>query len=172
MPASSEPVLLNQTRERKQESDTTLTAVRRILLLTFILAACGTGIELMLVGHIEDAWQWVPQALLLISIVLLLFYAVSRRPLYMRFFQLTMFLFMISGVVGIWLHYQSKVEFKLELNPSLHGLDLFLDAIKGATLPPVLAPGMMIQLGLVGLVYSFRHPALLTNTKKNEPVEL
>ena len=29
-----------------------------------------------------------------------------------------------------------------------------------AKVPPVLAPGVMVQLGFVGLLYAYRHPAL------------
>jgi len=29
-----------------------------------------------------------------------------------------------------------------------------------ATAPPALSPGLLVQLGLLGLVYTYRHPAL------------
>jgi hypothetical protein len=47
----------------------------------------------------------------------------------------------------------------MESNPSLAGWDLVWQAIGGKT-PPLLAPGAMIQLGLVGLAYTYKHPAL------------
>jgi hypothetical protein len=40
----------------------------------------------------------------------------------------------------------------------MEGLKLFKAAITGAT--PALAPGSLIQMGLLGLAYTFRHPAL------------
>jgi uncharacterized membrane protein len=67
-------------------------------------------------------------------------------------------LFLIAGVAGIALHYQSSMEFKLETNPSLIGWALFW-AVMSAKTPPPLAPGAMIQLGLLGLVYAYRYPA-------------
>ena len=30
--------------------------------------------------------------------------------------------FVVSGVVGLWLHYQGNAEFELEMYPSLQGL--------------------------------------------------
>ena len=75
----------------------------------------------------------------------------------MRVFQVMMILFILSGLTGLVLHFQGKMEFKLETNPSLNGMALFWETIKGATLPPVLAPGVMIQLGLLGLAYAYRH---------------
>jgi hypothetical protein len=142
--------------------------MRGALLVIFLLGALGIGTELLLVGHTEDRWQWVPLLLISLSLVALLCHAVIRRAPTVRVFQITMILFMISGVVGLLLHYQGKAEFKLETNPDLAGLKLFWEAIKGAAVPPVLAPGVMIQMGLLGLAWTFRHPALIASTEKNE----
>jgi hypothetical protein len=70
-----------------------------------------------------------------------------------------MVLFIVSGLAGFVLHYQGNREFQLEVNPSLDGLELFLKVIR-AKAPPALAPGAMIHLGLLGLAYTYRHPAL------------
>ncbi|MFB3131882.1 MAG: hypothetical protein ACE10K_05095, partial [Rhodothermales bacterium] len=55
-------------------------------------------------------------------------------------------------------------EFELEMYPTLKGLELFWESIKGAT--PALAPGTMIQLGLLGWAYTYRHPALIKSIEK------
>jgi hypothetical protein len=47
------------------------------------------------------------------------------------------------------------MEFQLEMDPSLQGVNLYRKAILAKT-PPALAPGAMIQLGLIGLAYTFR----------------
>ena len=62
-------------------------------------------------------------------------------------------------MLGAWLHFQVNMEFQLEMDPSLAGMQLFRKAILAKT-PPALAPGAMLQLGLIGLAYTFRHPAL------------
>jgi hypothetical protein len=69
-----------------------------------------------------------------------------------------MWLFVVSGLVGLWLHYKGNVEFEREMYPALAGLQLFKQAMTGAT--PSLAPGTMVQFGMLGLLYAFRHPAL------------
>jgi len=159
---------MNATPTKSRGHAATLAAIRGILLAIFLLGALGTGAELLLLGHTEDRWQWVPLLLLSLSLVALVVHAALRRAATVRVFQVTMILFVISGFVGVWLHYQGKVEFKLEANPALAGLELFWEAIKGAAVPPVLAPGMMIQMGLLGLAYTYRHPALAAATEKTE----
>ena len=143
--------------------------MRGIILVIFLFGALSAGVELLLLGHTESPWQWVPLALIVVSLVALLFHAIVRRAMSVRIFQVIMLLFIISSFVGIWQHYQAKVEFKLETNPALSGMELFWEAVTGATVPPVLAPGMMIQLGLLGLAYTYRHPALISSAKRNEP---
>lgn len=124
------------------------------------MGVVGAVAELLLIGHTEDYWQWIPLLLIALSLLALLIQAVVRRAATVRVFQATMGLFLISGLLGCYLHYQAKVEFKLEMNPALAGWELFQESILGGTVPPVLAPGMMIQLGLIGLAYAYRHPAL------------
>jgi hypothetical protein len=69
-----------------------------------------------------------------------------------------MALCVVAGAVGVWLHYRGNVEWELERDASLGGVRLFWEAIRGAT--PALAPGALSQLGLLGLAYAHRHPAL------------
>jgi hypothetical protein len=68
-----------------------------------------------------------------------------------------MVLSLASGFVGLLLHYRGNVEFELEMYPDLAGWKLFKDSMMGAT--PSLAPGAMMQIGLIGLAWTFRHPA-------------
>lgn len=80
----------------------------------------------------------------------------GRAPV--RGLQFTMILFVLSGFAGTLLHYQGNAEFELERDPSLSGWALFRDTMTGAT--PALAPGTMMLLGLIGLLYTLGHPAL------------
>jgi hypothetical protein len=70
-----------------------------------------------------------------------------------------MILFVASGIAGIVFHYQANVEFQLEADPALRGTALAWKVLQAKT-PPALAPGVMAQLGLIGLTYAYRHPAL------------
>jgi hypothetical protein len=54
------------------------------------------------------------------------------------------------------------------MDPSLSGWPLFVKVVT-AKAPPALAPGVMVQLGLLGLVYTYRHPALMVQRHPLEP---
>jgi hypothetical protein len=135
------------------------TMLRSFLLLIFLLGVMGAAAELLLLGHTEDWRQLVPLTLFLLSLPVSLCHAVVRRAVTLRIFQAMMLLFIFSGAVGCWFHYQGKREFKLESNPSLAGWELFREAMVGGAVPPVLAPGVMIQLGLIGLAYGYCRPS-------------
>ena len=51
------------------------------------------------------------------------------------------------------------MEFQLEVQPELSGSTLLWKVLQAKT-PPALAPGVMAQLGLIGLAYAYRHPAI------------
>ena len=142
----------------------TISMLRSFLLLIFVLGVIGAAAELVLLGHTEDWRQWVPLALFLLSFPVLEFHAIVRSALTFRILQATMLMFVISGVVGCWFHYQGKREFKLETNPALAGWELVRQAIFTGTTPPILAPGMMIQLGLIGLAYGYCRPSSSSTT--------
>ncbi len=137
----------------------TLAAVRVFLLAVLILGLLGTGAELLLVGHTEDLWQWLPLVLIVLSFVVLGWHAADRGAASVRAIQGAMVLLLLSGIAGLLLHYRGKVEFQLESDPSLAGWSLFRAAMESQA-PPALAPAVMIPMGLVGLIYTYRHPAL------------
>ena len=130
--------------------------MRGALLAILTIGLLGTGIELILLEHYEHAWQLAPLALIALALGVLVWYGLKRTSSAIITLQLLMVLFVAAGALGMWLHYTTNTEFALELDSSLDGLALFRKAIYGAT--PALAPGAMIQLGLIGLVYTFRHP--------------
>jgi len=157
------------TANRKAET-MIVSMIRRILLVILILGMLGTSAELLLIKHTEEPRQWIPLLLILSSFLVLGWHAIDKRPLSMRFFQAVMIAFIAAGFAGFYFHYQGAVEFKLESNPSLRGWALFWAAM-GTKAPPPLAPGVMIQLGLTGLAYAFRHPALAASPKNESTNE-
>ena len=88
--------------------------------------------------------------------------AVARNPtpVTIRAFVITMLVFVGAGLLGLVLHFKGNVEWALERNPELGGMTLIWKALTGAT--PALAPGALAQLGLLGLAWSYRHPAVHT----------
>jgi hypothetical protein len=133
-------------------------AARRILLAILVLGVIGIMAELLLLNHIEDVTQMIPLGLGAATLLMTAAVGIKPSTATIRLFQLVMILMIISGAVGIYLHYGATTEFQLEMDPTLKGFALFKKAIV-AKAPPALAPGAMIQLGLIGLAYTFRHPA-------------
>jgi hypothetical protein len=156
----------------KDESGETaaLKAIRSFLLVIFLVGTLGTGAELFLVEHTEHTTQLVPLGLMAASLVVLGWRIFDRGRVNIRAFQAIMILFVLSGFVGLWLHYQANIEFETEISPSLEGFELFWKAIKGAA-PPTLAPGTMIELGLLGWAYTYRHPALAASAGMKSEVK-
>jgi hypothetical protein len=132
--------------------------MRSLILPILFFGLLGTGAELLLLQHTGSLWELIPLVLIGLSLATLTWHAITQHPASVRAVQGVMGLFLIAGVAGIALHYQSSMEFKLETNAALSGWALFW-AVMSAKTPPALAPGSMIQLGLLGLAYSYQHPA-------------
>jgi hypothetical protein len=135
-----------------------LTTIRAILLWTLLAGSAGTLLELLLIGHDEMAVQLAPLVLLVIGILCAAWTLVAPRAAAIRSLQLLMVIFVAAGIVGVFLHYKGNEAFELEMTPSRAGMSLISKTMTGAT--PVLAPGSMSLLGLVGLAFAHRHPLL------------
>lgn len=133
--------------------------LRRILLGVLVLGLIGTGCELLLLDHTEEFVQWAPLALIGLSLAAVGWHLFAGGRASLRAMQGLMVACIVAGFVGMYFHYQGSAEFKLESNRSLKGWDLFWAAMRSKA-PPPLAPGVMIQLGLIGLACCYRHPVL------------
>lgn len=145
-------------RDQEQSAPAEPGSIRRIVLALVLLGSAGLLGELLLLEHTESVWQRIPLALLGAGIASGA--AVAVRPGYrrLRLFQAVMALFAVGGLLGLYLHFQGNTEFELEMDATARGFDLVWRSLHGAT--PVLAPGAMTHLGLFGLAYAYRHPAL------------
>ena len=136
------------------------------VLLIFVIGSVGLGTELLLLGHFEEWRQQIPLVLLTLGLVLLAIRILYRGVIILRLFRLTMLAFVLAGIVGVWFHLSANMEFELEMYPTLSGLELLSKALGGAM--PALAPGALVQLGLIGFLYTYQHPALSREqTKEN-----
>ena len=135
-----------------------LTVLRRLLLATLIFGTAGMDAELLLIGHIEGRLQVLPVLLLALACLSLVWLTSRPSRAAVRGVQALMTLSVLSGVAGIVLHYQGNTAFELEMYPDMAGLELVQKTLTGAT--PVLAPGSMALLGLVGLAAVLRHPLI------------
>ena len=133
-----------------------LEAVRRLLLAILLLGMSGTAVELLLLKHDEDRIQLIPLVLLAAGLVAVIAHAVRPSATTAGAIQVTMAAFVAAGLAGLYFHYRANVEFQLEGDPTLAGRALLMKALE-AKAPPALAPGVMVQLGLLGLAYTLRH---------------
>ena len=134
-------------------------AIRWFLLGALLANVLGLATELVLFEHFEDGWQLIPISLLGLALVLVVWNGLSRSPASVKLLRLVMVLFVVAGPVGILLHYRANREFQVESDPSAPAWTVFVKAIHSKA-PPPLAPGAMTQLGLLGLIYTYRHPSL------------
>ena len=132
--------------------------MRRLLAFVLALGLVGTAAELLLLQHYEDGWQALPLVLIGMALLVMVWHAVSHGAASVLVLRVLMTVFLAGGAIGAWFHYRANAEFELEMDPSLAGLALLKESMSGAT--PALAPGTMIELGLIGLVYTYRHPRL------------
>jgi hypothetical protein len=132
-----------------------LPRIRRWLLAVLVFELIGTLVELVLLQHFEDALQWIPLLLMVLTLLLVAWH-VARPAATVLPLQATMFALALAGMVGVGLHLQGAAEFQLEMDPSQPRWDVFKKALH-AQAPPALAPGVMLQMGLLGLIYTYRY---------------
>jgi hypothetical protein len=136
-------------------------SIRQLVLALVFIGIAGLETELALLRHAESFSQWIPHVVLMIGLISTVLVFLRPGPATLRAFKGMMVIFVLVGVVGLYLHYRGNVEFATERDPSLSGLRLLWKALRGAT--PALAPGALSQLGLLGLIYTYNHPSLVTN---------
>jgi hypothetical protein len=134
----------------------TLASIRRLLLGALAIGVIGTTGELILLRHIDKPAQWIPLVFLGIAVPVVIWHAAAPSSASVRVLQVLMFAFLGLGIIGVGFHYNGNVEFERELHPEEHGWEFIRKTVAGAT--PVLAPGSMVLLGLVGLAHAYHHP--------------
>ncbi|HEX6627143.1 MAG TPA: hypothetical protein VF105_04235 [Gemmatimonadaceae bacterium] len=141
-------------------------SLRQLVLALVFIGMVGLEVELALLRHAESFSQWIPHILLLVGLIVTVL--VYLRPAHgtFRVFQTLMWMFVVAGLLGVFFHLKGNVEFALERDPSLGGAKLIWKVLRGAT--PALAPGALSQLGLLGLLYAYRHPALSRGAAVND----
>jgi len=133
--------------------------LRRLLLALVAFGVVGTATELVLLKHYEEFWQIAPLVLLAAALGSVVAEATVGSARTLWTLRLVMSLLIVAGVTGILLHYRGNLEFQADMDPTASQWELFKKVIR-AKAPPALAPGSMMQLGLLGLIYSYRHPSL------------
>jgi len=132
--------------------------MRRIILGILIFGVIGTAVELLLLSHDEGVLQLVPLVLMAVGLLVIGWHLISASAASLLAMRVSMLAFILAGAVGVGLHYRGSAEFQTEVDPALDGFALFKKVMTSKA-PPALAPGVMAQLGLLGLAYTYRHPA-------------
>jgi predicted membrane channel-forming protein YqfA (hemolysin III family) len=128
--------------------------LRRWVLGLLVLGLVGTVTELLLLGHYEQPMQLVPIVLIAIALAVVVWHVLRHDTASLRTLQVVMALFVLAGFAGVAAHFHGSVEFQLDLNPDMSTWEL-VEKVLRAKAPPVLAPGMMLQFGLLGLAYAY-----------------
>ncbi len=151
--------------------DQTLSRVRLLVLAAMVAALIVTEAELIYVGHTNsNNGQIIAVVLVGIGLAVSTWHVIARNTPSIVVFRVAMYLFLVFGIDGMLAHYHSAVQAALKARPALAGWTLLHAAISGKI--PLLAPGMMIQIGLLGLVYTFRHPLDVRFSQRIESIHL
>ena len=131
-----------------------LQAFRRLILAVVVVGIAGIGAELVLLEHWESPLQWTP--FIGMGAATLAITAAGMRPTRRRVLALRamMLALIVMGAVGMWLHWRSNLLLELEMNPAAAGWPLVRRVLFGGT--PLLAPGAVMHLGLIGLAATWR----------------
>ena len=127
---------------------------RRLILAAVVIGIVGIGAELILLEHWESPLQWTPFIGLLAATLVIFraaIYPTRSRILALRAVMLAL---VAVGAAGLWFHWRSNALLELEMDPSSEGWPFIRRVLFGGT--PLLAPGAIMHLGLVGLVATFR----------------
>jgi hypothetical protein len=128
--------------------------LQRWLAGVLMFGLVGTIVELLLLEHYEDAWQFVPLTLIALGMITVPWHFLRPTAATRAVLQVLMATFMAAGLIGVMLHVQGAAEFQREIDPTMDAWTLLTKALH-AKAPPALAPGLMIQLGLIGLALTF-----------------
>jgi hypothetical protein len=128
--------------------------LRRWVLGVLVLGLAGTMTELVLLEHYEQVLQFVPLLLIVAAVAAIAWQVMRNDAASLRALEIIMMLFALAGFAGVAAHFRGSAEFQLDLNPSMSAWEL-VEKVMRAKAPPLLAPGMMLQMGLLGLAYVY-----------------
>lgn len=129
-------------------------------LLTFGLLGLAT--ELTFLEHYEEPAMAIPFVAIVAALGAVSWLALRPSRASVRLTRVVMTLLAAVGALGVVLHYQGSLEFQVDMDPTATASQLFWKVMHMKA-PPTLAPGAMVQLGLLGLLITYRHPALAAN---------
>ena len=134
-----------------------LPVFRRLIMAVVIVGIVGIGAELVLLEHWESALQWTPLIALVAATLVILSAGIHPTRARILALRVVMLALVLVGILGIWLHWRSNALLELEMNQSAEGWPFIRRVLFGGT--PLLAPGAIMHLGLIGLAATYRQLA-------------
>lgn len=132
------------------------TDLRRFLLAALALGDAGILAELALMGHTQEALQWVPFGVAALGLLCGIA-ALQPGPRTKAVLYGAAALHAVCGAAGVAIHLLESVEFEREIRPTDPLLEVLGAALTGST--PILAPGAFALLALVACGAAWkRHP--------------
>src|SRR5262245_43057742 len=125
--------------------------LRPVLMALLAIGLAYLAFELVLLEHFEDVWMMVPVAAIAVALVSLGALVAGPTRCRCGWFPVVMTSVALIGLMGIVLHYRVGVEFQTDMDPTLGGVHLMRKVLHMKA-PPMLAPGALAQLGLLGLI--------------------
>ncbi len=141
--------------------------LRRLILVILIFAMAGAFADLLLLKHFGDVWQMIPLALLGAAALTIVGHLLHGSATSVRGIRVAMLLLVAGGISGVVLHFRSSAEFHEETDATLGGAQLVC-AVLQSKVPPTLAPASLLQMGLLGLAYTFHHPKLAARSANGQ----
>ena len=108
--------------------------------------------------HFESAWMVLPLVAIGLGLATLGLRIVVGPPLTIHLFRGVMCVTILIGLLGAVLHYQAGAEFQSDMDPTLSAGQLLWKVLHMKA-PPMLAPGVLAQFGLLGLITTYGLPA-------------
>jgi hypothetical protein len=147
----------------------TTSNLRRFALALAAIGVVGTLLELTLIKHYASKDQVIPYVLLGLSALGLIAVMVRPTALVLRVFQAVMIVTILGSGIGMFEHLKANAhnagatqdKEAIPTTPSA-----ILAGINGFA--PLLAPGVLAQVGLLGLVFTYRHPNLKSSSHRRE----
>ena len=131
-----------------------LAVIRRVILGVLLLGIIGLMAELLLLGHYEGFSQWIPLLALAAGLGVLALDSALSRWWTCGMLALVMVSFVATGLAGVYFHFDGSREFQQEMDPTMGGVTLVWHVLRAKS-PPTMAPGTMVQMGILGLGYAY-----------------
>ncbi len=123
----------------------------RLIRITIAALILGLILELWLIEHYEDLLQFTPLFCVALASILLVADRYSDAKWIRLAFKGLLVINAFCAVLGVYLHLKANFEFEKEIYANETTMNLLINSFSGAL--PVFAPGSLLILSLLGILY-------------------